>query len=108
MRHVPFLAILILAVSIFGWCIEAGAKDEPVKVDNPVAAFAAGPGTVGGHDLQLRLNLGLSEMASYDYAKCIESCDNQYSACAKNGNAERIKYCSDQHDQCRKACLEHK
>ena len=44
-------------------------------------------------------------VATYDYAKCIESCDNQYSACVKRG--AEVQYCSDQHDRCRKACLEH-
>ena len=53
-------------------------------------------------------SLLMSEAAGFDYAKCIESCDKQYSDCTKNGDAERIKYCSNQHDKCRKACLEHK
>jgi hypothetical protein len=54
------------------------------------------------------LNPNVDRILTYDYAKCIESCDKQYSDCAKGGNAERVKYCSNQHDQCRKACLEHK
>jgi hypothetical protein len=56
----------------------------------------------------LRLYVGTDRINTYDYAKCIESCDKQYSDCAKGGDAERVKYCSNQHDRCRKACLEHK
>jgi len=44
-------------------------------------------------------------LASYDYAKCIESCDIQYKACIDRGN--EVQYCSDHHDKCRKDCLEH-
>ena len=39
---------------------------------------------------------------AYDYSKCLESCDIQYAACAKGGDAAKVKYCSAQHDKCRK------
>ncbi len=47
---------------------------------------------------------------AFDIDKCISSCDMQYSNCVKNtgGTADGIKYCSNQHDACRKACMEHK
>ena len=47
---------------------------------------------------------------AYDQGKCIESCDMQYSTCtskAPPNDADHIKYCSNQHDSCRRACLEH-
>ena len=42
----------------------------------------------------------------YDYARCIESCDMQYSACVSRGAS--VAYCSGQHDSCRAGCLAHK
>jgi hypothetical protein len=41
----------------------------------------------------------------FDMGKCIESCDNQFSRCEQNGNDNR--YCSNQHDRCRTACIQH-
>ncbi len=102
MKRIPFLAISILAMSMLGWRVDAGRKtDMPGAVSGPVAGYATDFTVDGEYGLNLY-------PAAYDYAKCIESCDKQYADCAKGGDAGRIKYCSDQHDQCRKACLEHK
>ena len=57
--------------------------------------------------LLLALPAGTRPILAFDQGKCIESCDARYLSCAKDGDAARIKYCSDQHDQCRKGCLEH-
>ena len=108
MRRILFFLVTILAIPL-GSCLNAGAKYKSiVETADPVAALSADSSTVHSYGLHLSLNLGLTEISSYDYAKCFESCDNQYSACTKNADAEKIKYCSNQHDQCRKACLEHK
>jgi hypothetical protein len=107
MKRMPLLVLSILALSL-SWSIQASAQAKAVpNADNPGVTSAA-PATIDGHDWQLSVDPVLSGVISYDYAKCIESCDNQYSACTKNGDAEKIKYCSNQHDKCRKACLEHK
>jgi hypothetical protein len=45
---------------------------------------------------------------AFDYEKCIASCDAQYARCAKGGDADKIKYCSGQHDSCRNGCLKKK
>jgi hypothetical protein len=107
MKRMPLFVLSILALSLC-CCIQAGAQTKTLPdTDNAITASAA-PATIDGTDWQLPVNPVLSGVISYDYAKCIESCDNQYSACTKNGDAEKIKYCSNQHDKCRKACLEHK
>lgn len=108
MRRISFLMATILAV-FFVWHINAEAKGKQLATtDNSVIALSTHSSNVQRHDLPLNLDIGLIELSSYDYAKCIESCDNQYSTCTKNADAEKIKYCSNQHDRCRKACLEHK
>lgn len=45
---------------------------------------------------------------TYDQDNCLESCDIQYDRCTKKNpnNPDHIKYCSDQHDSCRRKCLE--
>jgi hypothetical protein len=108
MRRIPLFVITILAIS-FGWCLNAEANDRSLHpAENQIAAPSALASTVARYDLHLNPDLRLAEVSSFDYAKCMESCDNQYSACTKNADAEKIKYCSNQHDRCRNACLEHK
>jgi hypothetical protein len=53
-------------------------------------------------------SFGTPSIVVFDQAKCLSSCDDRYLSCAKGGDAERIKYCSNQHDQCRNACLAYK
>jgi len=102
-----FGVMVLLGISILLWI--GGALD--VRADS--GAIVSGNGVGGGSESVgapggAQSSFGTNEVVFYDYAKCIESCDKQYEACAKGGDAGRIKYCSDQHDKCRKACLEHK
>jgi hypothetical protein len=105
MRLVLVLPILTLAISTISWRVDRSVKAEKVNTaGNAVTGLVADIPDQGQSDLIPSLN----RVSSYDYAKCIESCDKQYESCAKGGDAERVKYCSNQHDRCRKACLEHK
>src|SRR5258708_38198265 len=99
------LSTLVLSLSC---CIQAGAQPKMLPHAASLVVTSAAPETIDGHDWQLSVNPVLSGVITYDQAKCFESCDNQYSACTKNGDAEKIKYCSNQHDLCRNKCMEHK
>jgi hypothetical protein len=105
MRQVFLVAISVLVISVFSWGIGARATpDESPNTCRSAEALSADASTLTLRELT---NFNLDEIVSFDYAKCIESCDKQYADCAKGGDASRVKYCSDQHDKCRKACLEH-
>jgi len=102
-----FGVIVLLGISISLWiggAFNVRADSEAIVSGNGIGGASESVGVTG----EVQSTFSMSEVMFYDYAKCIESCDKQYDACAKGGNAERIKYCSDQHDKCRKACLEHK
>ena len=100
------LVVAVLAMSSVLWGSDAKDKsNEAPRAKYSAATLSSNSGSGVGVQ-QIEFDLG--RVTTYDYAKCIESCDKQYSDCAKGGDAERVKYCSHQHDQCRKACLEHK
>jgi len=104
-RLVLVLSILTLPISTASWRVDAFVKAEKsTTTGNAVRGLVA---VLPGQD-QNDVVPNLNRASSYDYSKCIESCDKQYEACAKGGDAERVKDCSNQHDRCRKACLEHK
>jgi hypothetical protein len=105
MRQVSLVAISVLVISV----VSFGNVTRATPDEAPNACRSAEAMSADTFMLTLRepTNLIMDWTASPDYAKCIESCDKQYADCAKGGDASRIKYCSDQHDRCRKACLEH-
>jgi hypothetical protein len=106
MRQVSLVAISVLVISILSWGRATRATpDQSPNTCRSAEALSADTFTLTPWE---PTNFNLDGIGSFDYAKCIESCDKQYADCAKGGDASRIKYCSDQHDKCRKACLEHK
>lgn len=106
MKRLAYLAATIFLMSILLGHTNLSAKtDAAVTTSSPASAVT--PDVASILD-KTDLELGVSAAFGFDYAKCIESCDSQYEHCAKGGDAEKIKYCSNQHDRCRKACLEHK
>jgi hypothetical protein len=106
MRQVSLIAISVLVISVLSW----GSATRATPNESPNTCRSAEAFSVDAFMLTpgYSTNFNLEGTAPFDYAKCIESCDKQYADCAKGGDASRIKYCSDQHDKCRKACLEHK
>jgi hypothetical protein len=106
MRQVSLIAISVLVISVLSWgSVTRATPDESANACRPAEAWSADAFTLTTLE---PTESNLDGIGSFDYAKCIESCDKQYADCAKGGDASRIKYCSDQHDKCRKACLEHK
>ena len=104
MRQVSLLAISVLVVSVLSWGgVTCATPGESPNTCRSAEALSDDASTL----TRAPTNFNLDEIVSFDYAKCIESCDKQYADCAKGGDAGRGKYCSDQHDKCRKACLEH-
>lgn len=106
MKRLPYLAVAIFLMSVLLGHTNLNAKtDTAITTSGSVSAVTLDFSSVFD---KTDLELGVTAAAGFDYAKCIESCDSQYEHCAKGGDADKIKYCSNQHDRCRKACLEHK
>jgi hypothetical protein len=104
-KRLPYLAIAIFLVCILLGHTNLSAKtDTSTTTSAPLSAATLDLGSIFD---KTDLELGVTA-TGFDYAKCIESCDSQYDHCAKGGDADKVKYCSNQHDRCRKACLEHK
>ena len=108
MKQLTILVLAIAAMIVLGAHLGATAEGQTQTAImsatsvQPAASEQAKAGELNS------FRLSLNEVFVFDYAKCIESCDAQYDRCTKNADADKIKYCSNQHDQCRKACLEHK
>jgi len=105
MKRKCLLVIAVLTMSSVLWGSETHQSNGMQSAKESVATLPCGAAPTANFS---QFEAGLGAVSTYDYAKCIESCDKQYSDCAKGGDAERVKYCSNQHDKCRKACLEHK
>jgi hypothetical protein len=105
-KRLPYLAVAIFFLSVLLGHTNLSATTD-TGVTTSASAAAVAPDFSSIFD-KTDLDLAVNAATGFDYAKCIESCDSQYSACAKGGDADKVKYCSNQHDRCRKACLEHK
>lgn len=100
-----FTLLLVLSAVSSAWAVAEGQTrprfNRADLVSSNTSADIARDPEASPH------SLGTRPILAFDQGKCIESCDARYLSCAKGGDAARIKYCSDQHDQCRKGCLEH-
>ena len=81
-----------------------GSAPDVVAVRAPTdAATVVMPAVAPEHSTKPVTPSGASRVA-FNYEKCIESCDMQYSACIKRGNTN--EYCNGQHEKCLNGCIQ--